>query len=106
MLSIFKELKLEPFARSLYKFYNECNHSHSKIDEVAKLGDAIVERACFKKMISASNKSKYEEAKRAFLGTSAYSGDTSNDSHFGKVFNENQTNNTGSPHSVRPPNNA
>ena len=90
LLAVFKELKLDAFARSLYKYYSEQNHSPTKIDEVTKLGDAIIERAAFKKLISAGSKTKYEESK--MNRASAYSEST--DSHLGKVFAE-----TGSPYS-------
>ena len=94
LLSVFKELKMDAFARSLYKYYSEQNHSPAKIDEVTRLGDAIIDRAAFKKLISAGSKSKYEESK--MNRTSAYSEST--DSHLGKVFAE-----TGSPASQKPP---
>ena len=85
---------MDSFARSLYKYYSEQNYSPAKIDEVTKLGDAIIDRAAFKKLISAGSKSKYEEAK--MNRTSAYSEST--DSHLGKVFAD-----AGSPASQKPP---
>lgn len=94
LLSVFKELKMDAFARSLYKYHSEQNYSPAKIDEVTRLGDAIIDRAAFKKLISAGSKSKYEESK--MNRTSAYSEST--DSHLGKVFAE-----AGSPASQKPP---
>ena len=64
VLNTVKAFNLDSFAKSLQWYYKEYKYNYNRIDEIVKLGDAIVERACLKKLINMNKKASYEELKR------------------------------------------